>query len=1511
MADIQFVGYGGNLVGSLSSGSLVQNMPSAYSFGTADAGSAGSFVDCGDRAEFEFPAAEGHILSTWVKMAKFSDHQFIAGKSNWAGTSHSEYLIGMNNDGRFHWVCNNGSTGGTCQSNDVYNNDVDKEGWNHIMGVRDTSNNMTLYINGVAQTDTETCTGDVGVSSQDFGIGTRNSGGTPDLSGDYWRGNIRDVRIYSGSATAGELQQIFEGNSPTLAGGSLVGWWKMGGDFNDFSGNAFNGTLTTGADSTDYWDGSVYNLNQIGVGSVSGSATVSGGTWNLRDSTYLDFNGSSGYASVPSAASLDEPKTIAFWARPDAIQVGANNIVSRGANDFEIYFHSSTNTWWNYYGNKYSVGADGPPVGVGVWQHIVSTIDDTTSPPTHRWYKDGELFHTGPLNGTPAYGDDGVLNIGRDATEENDYFDGIIKDLILYDTRLTDAQIGLLYKGQWVGSPEHWWKLNEGTGNGEDSGVGSSTATPNNTTWVNPTFNLDGRLTITANGTVSAPKGDFDIDENFQNYGTFTHNSGTVVFTAGDNSFINTEGTVDPVFYNVTSEKHQLRFYNDVTIERQLQLDAAASHCYIWANKTLTMGSTTSPETGYPKLINNMNDGDKQFWFYAGSGQTATLQGVSELYPIIFTKAQASADIEWGYHASSAAQIKNIDFQFDIETDTSDTLDSIKLTGDCEFDKLTISNGDRINLNGQRVKFGDDFTVNSGGHNNGAGLIFAEGDYTENGTGNGYTTKTLVMDGGYCNPAQTTWKQMFLRDGTHTIGGSRDWGGTPIIIAGTSNFTSNNTWGNITIPAGGILSGNSAVITSEGDFNMAGGLIGTSALTLNGAGEYAAKTAASTMGISSIFSIEFWFNTTFNGSSTVLDIAESSGNGNRIQVLQTPSEMAFKLYNAGGSSYQIGTTAFTINPDDGKWHHLAFTTDGSTQKIYYDGKLAGQASHTITRDTNPSVVMYLGKHATLGGNFFGSVDEFRIWSDVRDVDEIRDNMFAEVSDSASGLVQYLKFNQGTGSTASASVGNSLGLYDGGSSADDLWAAPGSYAYNQSTLKFNKAGTCNLYGHQDGTSTNLYSLTVTNGTTLESFCESNDFIINSGATLVNSGTLNSNRNWQYKSPNMPIVGASSDLKVGNNIFYYFPPAVSGAATEYRSLQPGNGVDLYMQGDFTAYSLYPYSDAIVHFNGHKGTVGYAGITSYASGNVVLEPGSSINFNDPSLRGFYQNAGGNNSYIIASGEACAIFPGGTDGGNEIDLPAGVLESLPQSSFSISMWVNVKDDDYASYTGFFGGTPGKQFSIWRQSNDRIMFAVGGNANQFSIFPTVTSGDWFHIGMTYDGSTVKGYYNGTQTGSTSYAGAWTTSVSTIGAYAPGGTATQDGKMADVRIFPTTLSDANFATLASENPATSVSGAYADPTNSLGAISWHKLGATPTGTLDASNFGTSGATFNGSIDGNVTSGFVAVSGNAGFGAMNKPYEKMTLTNMYISGMADVVVGQTSQGANVNSTLITKGTVTLE
>ena len=65
-------------------------------------------------------------------------------------------------------------------------------------------------------------------------------------------------------------------------------------------------------------------------------------------------------------------------------------------------------------------------------------------------------------------------------------------------------------------------------------------------------------------------------------------------------------------------------------------------------------------------------------------------------------------------------------------------------------------------------------------------------------------------------------------------------------------------------------------------------------------------------------------------------------------------------------------------------------------------------------------------------------------------------------------------------------------------------------------------------------------------------------------------------------------------------------------------------------------------------------------------------------------------------------------------------------------------------------------------------------------------------------------------------------------------------------------------------------------------------------------------------NGGVKSGFVSVTGAAGFNPINNCLRTdMTLTNTYVSGMADIVVGETSQGANTSSTLITKGTVVLK
>ena len=127
--------------------------------------------------------------------------------------------------------------------------------------------------------------------------------------------------------------------------------------------------------------------------------------------------------------------------------------------------------------------------------------------------------------------------------------------------------------------------------------------------------------------------------------------------------------------------------------------------------------------------------------------------------------------------------------------------------------------------------------------------------------------------------------------------------------------------------------------------------------------------------------------------------------------------------------------------------------------------------------------------------------------------------------------------------------------------------------------------------------------------------------------------------------------------------------------------------------------------------------------------------------------------------------------------------------------------------------------------------------------------------------------------------------------------------LADFRIYNgITLTSGNTVTLASENPATSVSGAYADPDNALGATLWWKLNATPSGTLDTTD---SAGSNNGTGYGGAKSGFVTVTGTAGF-TMIPTGGTFTesLQNTYLSGSRDIIIP-------TNGTFTTKGTVVLD
>jgi len=160
--------------------------------------------------------------------------------------------------------------------------------------------------------------------------------------------------------------------------------------------------------------------------------------------------------------------------------------------------------------------------------------------------------------------------------------------------------------------------------------------------------------------------------------------------------------------------------------------------------------------------------------------------------------------------------------------------------------------------------------------------------------------------------------------------------------------------------------------------------------------------------------IEAWvrFDHLFNWS-TVLSCAQDNRNeesgycisyyNNKVRFLvKTDNGFSDDWYNNPGASVQ-----------EGKWHHIAGTYDGTTIRFYLDGV---QTEH---RDVSGNIVwkykpIALSVGAFIDNNdhlpFNGCIDEVRIWNVARTGKEIRENMSRPLTGNENDLLLYYDFN---------------------------------------------------------------------------------------------------------------------------------------------------------------------------------------------------------------------------------------------------------------------------------------------------------------------------------------------------------------------------------------------------------------------------------------------------------------------------------------------------------------------
>lgn len=137
-----------------------------------------------------------------------------------------------------------------------------------------------------------------------------------------------------------------------------------------------------------------------------------------------------------------------------------------------------------------------------------------------------------------------------------------------------------------------------------------------------------------------------------------------------------------------------------------------------------------------------------------------------------------------------------------------------------------------------------------------------------------------------------------------------------------------------------------------------------------------------------------------------------TGNGPNMQfLLRNGNNAGYEFFIGNGINLDYTVALSSTAPTVGVWQHLAGVWDGTVASLYVNGVLSGTASVPMASfNPQPSPVI-IGSN-NINENYFGELDEIRVWNVARSACDINANMNAELAGPMSGLVAYYRFNQG-------------------------------------------------------------------------------------------------------------------------------------------------------------------------------------------------------------------------------------------------------------------------------------------------------------------------------------------------------------------------------------------------------------------------------------------------------------------------------------------------------------------
>jgi len=408
------------------------------------------------------------------------------------------------------------------------------------------------------------------------------------------------------------------------------------------------------------------------------------------------------------------------------------------------------------------------------------------------------------------------------------------------------------------------------------------------------------------------------------------------------------------------------------------------------------------------------------------------------------------------------------------------------------------------------------------------------------------------------------------------------------------------------------------------------------------------------------------------------------------------NQLHFYIKNAAGNHVSIRANNVI---QASTWMHVAGTYDGTTLKLYLNGKLLKSA--TAVGLYPPSGSFALGANSNGTNIFHGKMDEVSVWNYARTTADIREDMYRAAPITDAGLTNYWKFNEGQGSTLADSKGTATGTILNMSNEYWLNSSFPFAAGAVNTQKVTATGTKTFTG--TGVTMNF---TAKSGT--DSIVVSRIDTLPSGSPTVT--TAFNSQYWEIRRFGTGTFTTNLTFTINDDITSGHEKHPNFIKLYYRS---GNSYD--------AWSLIATASSA---NAAGNSATFNGITSFEGQYMVClntpsnTPGTALSFN------------GTNNYINC----------GTASGLNIT-----------GSLTVEAWINATSWKPNVWEGTIVGkenSDNKGYILRCGNNGKLSFIFGsGTWHEVVSGSVLPLNQWTHVAGVYNGSTMFIYVNGVQVG--------------------------------------------------------------------------------------------------------------------------------------------------------------------